>query len=200
MGGRTPQGGQGYGGGRPQDGGGQRQWGSQGQGVVTGWAMPDIRTSDIQRAIAEDDPELLVEVAKQHGKDLANAGLTNSQIRAVFGAVRQMEGKWTTRRVGEEREADIRAGRRALLLIKPKLAYQDARQRAQDKRQDAKRPVSILKKVLDPAIDEVGGDPKRFVRFLEYFEALLAYFKESEISQGRGSGSGRAQGGQGGSR
>jgi CRISPR type III-A-associated protein Csm2 len=37
--------------------------------------------------------------------------------------------------------------------------------------------VGLLQKLLVPAIDSVGTDRDKFRRFLEYFEALLAYHK-----------------------
>lgn len=164
MGGRPPQGGQGYGGGRPPGGGGR-------DFDRPSWRMPEIDKDAIRRAIAEDDPDVLVRVADQHGKDLAEARLATSQIRGIFGAARSMESQWSPR----ASDAEVRAGRRALLLLKPKLAYQEVRHRPQ--RPTDPNPVGLLRALLDPAIDSVGSDREKFRRFLEYFEALLAYHK-----------------------
>ena len=150
MGGRTPQGGQGYGGGP----------GAQ--------AVADP-AEEIKRAIRDDDPELLVKLAELNGRRLAEARLTTSQIRGIFGAARSMESLWSTRGT----EDDLRSGRRALLFLKPKLAYQEARHRT------AGPGVSLLRTLLEPAIDSVGSDREKFRRFLDYFEALLAYHKAS---------------------
>ena len=64
---------------------------------------------------------------------------------------------------------------RKLILLKPKMAYRARRERG--------RGVEELTNVLDPAIDLVmgGADLKtqqeRFHRFVEFFEAILAYHK-----------------------
>jgi CRISPR-associated protein Csm2 len=54
---------------------------------------------------------------------------------------------------------------RRLLLLQPKLEYQARRQ----------KEVKGLKDVLILAIEQVKGNRERFVRFVEFFEAILAY-------------------------
>ncbi len=111
--------------------------------------------------ITGDEPQLLVEEAEQAGQQLANGRLTKSQIRNIFGTVRQIQSKWPASISPEEEKARVRE----LLLLKPKLAYQAARQGA----------VEPLADVLDVAIDQVRGDRARFQRFVDLFEAILAY-------------------------
>ena len=121
----------------------------------------------LKAVITKSDPDsakLLVEHAEMLGKQLKNANLSTSQIRALFGEVRQIHAQWST---GEEERA-----LRKLILLKPKMAY-----RAQRERGDG---VKKLVDVLDPAIDQVvgGGNSKEnFQRFVEFFEAILAYHK-----------------------
>ena len=95
--------------------------------------------------------------AKAIGEALSDS-LTKSQIRNIFGTVRQIEMNWT----GDEEKA---ASYRQLLMLKPKLQYQAART----------REVKPLADVLDNAIDHVGDDRVRFGRFVDFFEAILAY-------------------------
>ena len=111
--------------------------------------------------ITRDEPELLVREAEQAGRTLARQKLTKSQIRNIFGTVRQIELSWPTSASEEEQKARIRE----LWLLKPKLAYQAKRQSA----------VKPLADVLDVAIDQVDGRRDRFQRFVELFEAILAY-------------------------
>ena len=165
----------GYGGGGPRSGGGQSGPRVGGGFDRPAWEMPAIDVDKIGNVIRNDDPELLVTLANDHGKHLAEAKLATSQIRGIFGAVRAMESRWASLKDGDERTADIRAGRRALLLLKPKLAYQAVRHRPT--RPTDPQPVALLKALLEPAIGAVGDDPERFRRFLEFFEALLAYHK-----------------------
>jgi CRISPR-associated protein Csm2 len=54
---------------------------------------------------------------------------------------------------------------RELLLLKPRLAYQAKRE----------PPVEGLERVLAPMIDTIDGDRDRFQRFVDFFEAVLAY-------------------------
>lgn len=124
----------------------------------------------------------LVQCADDFGKNLAAAKLTTSQIRALFGEVRQIESQWKMglqqsqnneqSAVGEEQ---VRQAKRRLILLKPKMAY-----RARKKEQNGRGPLTDLVKVLDKAIDIVqeSDDPnKSFFNFVSYFEAILAYHK-----------------------
>jgi CRISPR-associated protein Csm2 len=121
----------------------------------------------IKAVIMNDDPKALVDLCKVLGKRLAEDRLATSQIRGIFGAVRSMQARWDSDRPESQNQ-----GYRALLLLKPKLAYQAARN----------APVTLLRRYLDPAIDAVAeadaqGRQERFRRFLDYFEALLSYHK-----------------------
>lgn len=100
---------------------------------------------------------------------LKNSGLTTSQIRALFSEVRQIQAQWN---MGEEsREKAVRR----LILLKPKMAYRARRERG--------RAVGDLVRVLQPALDEVIREQDvrkqdgHFQRFVEFFEAILAYHK-----------------------
>jgi CRISPR-associated protein Csm2 len=84
-----------------------------------------------------------------------------AQIRGIFGTVRRIEMRWTEKASEKAQELAMRQ----LLLLQPKLEYQARRQ----------KEVRGLKDVLIPAIEQVQGDRERFGRFVEFFEAILAY-------------------------
>jgi len=131
---------------------------------------------DLRTIITDPDgAQTLVEWAERLGKYLKDIGLTTSQIRALFGEVRQIQAEW-----GINRQ---RAFRR-LVLLKPKMAYRARKERG--------KAVEELVKVLDPALNYVikanpphKGQPlgtrdnqdDNFQRFAEFFEAILAYHK-----------------------
>jgi len=109
--------------------------------------------------------ELLVQRADTIGYALAKKyQLTTNQIRAIFGEVRRIEGKWQ----GNDKEKSL--ARRQLILLKPKMAY-----RAQKERRN--RGVQELVDILSPAIEYVKGSEENFNRFVDFFEAILAYHK-----------------------
>jgi CRISPR-associated protein Csm2 len=105
----------------------------------------------------------LVEWSEHLGEFLARRGLTTSQIRKVFGEVRRL---WMEAQKGW---TDVLT-RKVHLLI-PKLEYAARKEVA----------VKALRAVLVPSIREVlEGENhdeirKRFERFVEFFEAILAY-------------------------
>ena len=139
----------------------------QGRGASP-WQPPVVDRQKITDIVAHDQPENLVTLADRYGKDLAYANLATAQIRGIFGAVRSMQGNW-------DREETRQQGKRALLMLKPKLGYQAARLRPT--RPGDPAPVQLLRDLLIPAIDAVGDDVEKFRRFVDYFEALLAYHK-----------------------
>lgn len=123
--------------------------------------MPNQRVQTVMTA----DPtgQELVRFAEQTAETLVKQNLTRSQIRTIFTEVRQIEAIWDKRK----REAI-----RRLSMLKPKLAYQAARSST----------VNQLRDVLSDAIDEVLQAPSdkqddRFTRFVELFEAILAYHR-----------------------
>jgi len=110
---------------------------------------------------ADESGAELVTFAQQTADALVTQNLTRSQIRTIFTEVRQIEAMWG------QREAV-----RRLSMLKPKLAYQAARSST----------VNLLRDVLSDAIDEVLKAPadkqnERFARFVELFEAILAYHR-----------------------
>ena len=121
--------------------------------------MSNIQTIMTQDAAGQE----LVTFASQTAKRLVKDGLTRSQIRNIFTEVRKIEALWDT-------DAELAA--RRLTMLKPKLGYQSARQ----------RHVKGLQDVLTPAIDlviQANGEERteRFNRFVELFEAILAYHR-----------------------
>jgi CRISPR-associated protein Csm2 len=108
-----------------------------------------------------DSTPMLVEWAKKLGTILKSLQLTTNQIRNIFGTVRQIEMSWTTKNTEDER----RDATRRLLLLKPRLAYQAQREKT----------VAGLESVLSTAIDHVGSSRENFQRFVDFFEAILAY-------------------------
>ncbi|MEM4204526.1 MAG: type III-A CRISPR-associated protein Csm2 [Candidatus Methanomethylicaceae archaeon] len=128
--------------------------------------MAGIPAQDIQQIITnEDRADLLVKHADALGQALARP-LNTSQIRALFGEVRQIQGQM---------RIDHKKAWRRLHLLKPKMAYRVKRATGTG--------VRDLVAVLDPAVDEVlkakdeESQKKYFQRFVEFFEAILAYHK-----------------------
>jgi CRISPR-associated protein Csm2 len=130
---------------------------------------PAIDQASIRKIIADGDAKILVDEARQFGVAAKNYGLTKSQIRGVFGTVRQIQASW------DNEKSDPKQNLRKVLLLKPRLAYQGVRQ----------APVKPLAKVLTAAIDLVaeGKDAdeqkRRFGYFVDLFEAILAYHTEA---------------------
>jgi CRISPR-associated protein Csm2 len=124
-------------------------------------AAATISPADMRAIIAEGNTDLLIERAKEIGQALKDAGLSMAQIRGIFGTVRRIELRWTEKASEKTQERAMRQ----LLLLQPKLEYQAKRQEA----------VAGLKNVLIPAIQQVQDKRERFVRFVEFFEAILAY-------------------------
>lgn len=103
----------------------------------------------------------LVTFARQTARALVTQNLTRSQIRSIFTEVRQIEAIWPSV-----------AAMRRLSMLKPKLAYQAARSNT----------VNYLRDVLTDAIEQVLKAPDvqrdiRFERFVDLFEAILAYHR-----------------------
>lgn len=107
----------------------------------------------------------LVAFARQTAQTLVKNNLTRSQIRGIFTEVRKIDSMWEGPRQGD--------AMRRLNMLKPKLDYQTARSES----------VKTLRDVLTAAIDEVNNAPDekersvRFHRFMELFEAILAYHR-----------------------
>jgi len=125
--------------------------------------MPDVTVNTIMTA----DPtgKDLVEFAKAKA-EMWKKDLKRSQIRNIFTEAREIEAEW---------ENDQIHSMRRLNLLKAKLAYQQARH---DKSEGLRGLVDTLTK----AIEEVGRAPDnertdRFYRFMELFEAILAYHR-----------------------
>ncbi len=134
---------------------------------------------DLESIITNPDgAETLVKWADKIGQDLKNEGLATNQIRALYGEVRQIQAEW-----GIDEQHRQRAARR-LILLKPKMRYRARKERGQ--------AVESLVSVLLPAVDLVSSAPFReanavpglsnnkddnFQRFVEFFEAILAYHR-----------------------
>jgi CRISPR-associated protein Csm2 len=128
----------------------------------SGFNDPKVQSEDLRRIIVLGDSRTLVDKAEEIGNALARQ-LTTSQIRNVFGTVRQIQMMWGPQATAQQQQRATRQ----LLLLKPKLAYQARRGRG--------KGVGILNRVLSPAIDLVEDSHERFQNFVDFFEAILAY-------------------------
>jgi len=125
--------------------------------------------SRLEAVVAQGDAVQLVEWADALGKTLARKELTTSQIRNIFGAVRQVWMTWDQDPEGAYRQA---------VLLMPKLGYYAKRERGR-----GKQGLAELERVLVPALELVAKAPEeerkqRFKHFVDFFEAILAYHKK----------------------
>ncbi len=131
--------------------------------------MVNIPSEEIKKIIIDPEgAEILVRNADRIGEELKKQGLSTNQIRALFGEVRQIQAQWSI-------PAQHTQARRRMVLLKPKMAYRARKERG--------KAVQDLVSVLDPALEFViqEKDPdiqgERFQRFVEFFEAILAYHR-----------------------
>ena len=118
-----------------------------------------LSEDDARRIVEEGDAERLVTMAAELGPRL---GVNLTQLRRFFGEVKRIEMLWS------QPGAEDRARRRAILL-EPRLSYQVQRQ----------TQVRALRNVLQPCLKFAAKDRDRFQRFVEFYEALIAYAPRS---------------------
>ncbi len=128
--------------------------------------MPQTAVSraDLEKIICDvRSGDLLVQIAEQLGKELSRS-LKAAQIRAIYDEAHL---------IGSLFHSDPETAIHRIHLLKPKMAYRAARN----------REVKPLSDVLSQAVDVVvqGSNPQeirgRFARFLEFFEAIVAYHR-----------------------
>ena len=129
----------------------------------------------VQQVMTQDPTgALLVQFAKQKGEEFADKELKSTQIRNIFIEARRAQAEL------DKPESEDKAMLR-LNMLRPKLAYQA-------KRHEKSEGLKLLVKLLTDAITEVSNAPKdkrkvRFDRFMDLFEAILAYHRASEKSK-----------------
>lgn len=117
--------------------------------------------------------ESTIQFAQDFGAHLCNLqddrpgreALTTSQIRNFFGEVRRIQAK--IQQGGFNSENKI-----AFLLIRPKLAYAEARVKSKQ----GKSRIEDFRKVMEKAHMAVK-DQHSFQRFVDFLEAVLAFHK-----------------------
>lgn len=115
-----------------------------------------------------------IEVVKKWGYYLAENGpelgqLSSSQLRKFFGAVKKIQ-------------ADFENQKSEIVLLEPKLAYAVGRDFDKQK-QKQKTKIKEFYEMLRDLIQKIeSGDDakKRFKRFVDVFESIVAFHKEKE--------------------
>ena len=125
-------------------------------------------------AIIDGDVDTLVKDADKVGKAITS--VSASQIRNVFGPVRQIELAWpmVDEQSDEEQRRKAADAYRKVVLLRPKLSYLAARN----------SKLKPLEQIMGEAIAEImkatdaAERRMRFQQFVEFFEAILAYHKK----------------------
>lgn len=123
----------------------------------------------------------LVKHAEEFGSYLKKQGLKTNQIRKFLDAVNRIKAKLTQNETEENKlnqsssknkneaeleEIQFKRIKDEVILLKPKLAYAAARQRA----------IKPLNEVMSKAIDQVHTT-KDFERLVQLIESIIAYHK-----------------------
>ena len=130
--------------------------------------MTGFRPSDqIFTEESTQGTEVLISEAERIGTAMAKAKVPQTQFRAIFGTLRQIQRDWNE---GD----DPRPYHRRLQMLKPKLAYQARR---------VSEAAPIAEALTDP-ISMVGANWQRFQTFMDFVEATLAYLVAGEPTHG----------------
>lgn len=139
------------------------------------WARALVSTAELETIITGATPEaikLLTDKAAVIGEQLAKQ-ISASQIRNIFGTVRAIEQDVIA--LSDEEPLPMHV-QRALMMLRPKLAYQYGRVQGRD--DDTKKAaMGALSQILSEAIGFVGASVPHFRNFMDFFEAVLAYHR-----------------------
>lgn len=128
--------------------------------------MKEQTKSPIEVVVTTDDPEALVKEARTLAGRLKGDEATKTQVRRLFGTLRQIEMSWP-RRVKEKEEIEQRDDAyRELVLFGPRLAYQAERHPG----------LTPLARTIQDGIKVVGKDHRKLQRLIQFFEATVAYY------------------------
>ena len=133
-----------------------------------------VSEEELRRIICEPlAGDLLVKVADKLGDQLSTT-LKASQIRAIFDEAQRIGSLFRT---GKFEEAVRRAH-----LLDPKISYRAKRVAERDRKAGsaAELIADVLKKALRIVLERTDDRDEvraRYVRFLEFFEAVVAYHK-----------------------
>lgn len=121
----------------------------------------------IETIVTKDDPDLLVKEARALAGQLRKRDeATKTQVRRLFGTLRQIEMGWPRRAEKPEEIQQRDDAYRELVLFGPRLAYQAERHEG----------LTPLAKAIQDGIKVVGKDRKKLQRLLQFFEATVAYY------------------------
>ncbi|MEW6287095.1 MAG: type III-A CRISPR-associated protein Csm2 [Chloroflexota bacterium] len=119
----------------------------------------------------ERSAKLTVEWGDKLGAILVYRGLSTSQIRAIFGEVRQIEAKLKISQL-QGTASETKVWNKLRLLI-PKMAY-----RAKKEGDGVKSLASVFEPAINLVLDgEQQKRMERFERFVNFFESILAYHR-----------------------
>jgi CRISPR-associated protein Csm2 len=129
---------------------------------------------EIETVIIGGDAKVLVDTAQKIASEMvgSNEGnsVSTSQIRNIFGTSKKIEMSLNAKNTQEKY--------RQLILLKPKMAYANARFNKTFGGGRLKIPgFKVLVDSLSYAIDKVDADYDRMKNFFNFFEAILAYHK-----------------------
>ncbi len=123
---------------------------------------------NIATIVNEDDPDLLVQQARTLAGQLKKGdNATKTQVRRLFGTLRQIEMGWPRQAKKEEEIQQRDDAYRELVLFGPRLAYQAERHDS----------LTQLARTIQAGIKAVGKDDrKKLQRLVQFFEATVAFY------------------------
>jgi CRISPR type III-A-associated protein Csm2 len=129
--------------------------------------------AELKKIMEQGDGDTIVAVAERVGRQLANKDLKTHQIRNFYSAALQIKMRWS-----DKNPEAAKTAYRDTVLLRPKLAYFAERYKKTSGRGKTEG-MEILQDALDPALamlkENDQPSKRRFDRFMDYFEAIVAY-------------------------
>jgi CRISPR type III-A-associated protein Csm2 len=136
-------------------------------------------TYSIKNIIEKDDPETLVAEAKNLARKLHINDSTKTQIRKLFGTLRQIERSWPTRVEEDDEIQQLDDAYRQLVLFGPRLAYETSRHES----------LGSIAETVQEGIKYVDKNDRRtMLRLVQFFEAVVAYYLLEQTNKSRRGG------------
>ena len=122
----------------------------------------------IEPIVSKDDPDLLVEEARRLAGQLRGDEATKTQVRRLFGTLRQIEMSWPRQAESKEEIQQRDDAYRELVLFGPRVAYQAERHPG----------LTPLAQTIQKGIRTVSvtKERRRLQRLVQFFEATVAYY------------------------